>query len=121
MRSMTRVAARRGGPDVSAYAAPARATDLTGLPRTYIDVGSAESFRDEALQYAGRLSAAGVSVDFHMWGGTSHGFDLISAHTPLSRASLATRDEFIRRALADRAAHPCHHTPRCGTVTRPPH
>jgi hypothetical protein len=28
--------------NVSLYLAPARATDLTRLPRTYIDVGSAE-------------------------------------------------------------------------------
>jgi hypothetical protein len=33
---------RRGGPDVSQYAAPARAEDLSLLPRTYIDTGSAE-------------------------------------------------------------------------------
>ncbi|MEW2304485.1 alpha/beta hydrolase fold domain-containing protein [Streptomyces sp. NPDC006655] len=51
---------RRGGPDVSPYAAPARAEDLSGLPRTYIDAGSVESFRDEVLVYARRLSEAGV-------------------------------------------------------------
>ncbi|MFI5621956.1 alpha/beta hydrolase [Nocardioides sp. NPDC051685] len=90
---------RRGGPDVSPYAAPARAEDLTGLPRTYIDTGSAESFRDETLTYARRLSEAGVSVDLHMWGGGFHGFDLMAGHTALSRASVATRDEFVRRAL----------------------
>jgi acetyl esterase/lipase len=90
---------RRGGRDVTPYAAPARAQDLSGLPRTYIDVGSAETFRDEALDYAARLSQAGVSVDLHMWGGGSHGFDRMAAHTAIARASLATRDEFIRRAL----------------------
>lgn len=90
---------RRGGHDVSPYAAPARAEDLTGLPRTYIDTGSAETFRDEALAYARRLSEAGVSVDLHMWGGGFHGFDMIAGHAAVSRASIATRDEFIRRAL----------------------
>ncbi|MBG6096880.1 alpha/beta hydrolase [Nocardioides luteus] len=90
---------RRGGSDVSPYAAPARAEDLADLPRTYIDTGSAETFRDEALIYAQRLSQAGVSVDFHMWGGGTHGFDLMAAHTQLARASIAARDEFIRRAL----------------------
>jgi acetyl esterase/lipase len=90
---------RRGGPDVSQYAAPARAEDLTGLPRTYIDTGSAETFRDETLTYARRLSEAGVSVDLHMWGGGFHGFDTLAGHSALSRASLATRDEFVRRAL----------------------
>jgi hypothetical protein len=41
---------------------------LSRLPRTYIDTGSAEGFRDEILIYASRLSEAGVSVDLHMWG-----------------------------------------------------
>ena len=90
---------RRGGPDVSPYAAPARAEDLSGLPRTYIDAGSVESFRDEILTYARRLSEAGVSVDLHMWGGGFHGFDRAAAHAAISRASNATRDEFVRRAL----------------------
>jgi acetyl esterase/lipase len=89
---------RRGGPDVSQYAAPARAQDLTGLPRTYIDTGSVEVFRDEAVDYATRLSQAGVSVDLHMWGGAFHGSDM-ATHAAVSQASIATRDEFIRRAL----------------------
>lgn len=93
---------RRGGPDVSPYAAPARAEDLAGLPRTCIDVGSVDTFRDEALAYAGRLSEAGVLVDLHMWGGAFHGFDALGSwgsFAAVSRASVAARDEFIRRAL----------------------
>jgi acetyl esterase/lipase len=90
---------RRGGPDVSPYAAPARAEDLAGLPRTYIDTGSAESFRDETLRYAQRLSEAGVNVDLHMWGGGFHGFDMIAPPAAISQASIATRDAFLRRAL----------------------
>jgi len=90
---------RRGGPDVSQYAAPARAQDLTGLPRTYIDTGSVEVFRDEAVGYAIRLSQAGVSVDLHMWGGAFHGSDGSATHAAVSQASISTRDEFIRRAL----------------------
>lgn len=90
---------RRGGPDVSQYAAPARAQDLASLPRTYIDTGSVEVFRDEVLDYAARLSQAGVSVDLHMWGGAFHGSDGIATHAAVSRACTATRDEFIRRAL----------------------
>ncbi|MFE4825053.1 alpha/beta hydrolase fold domain-containing protein [Streptomyces sp. NPDC056704] len=90
---------RRGGPDVSPYTAPVRAPDLTGLPRTYIDTGSVEIFRDEALDYASRLSATGVNVDLHMWGGSSDGFDGFVPHAAVSRASEATRDEFTRRAL----------------------
>ncbi|GAB2856710.1 hypothetical protein GCM10022221_65510 [Actinocorallia aurea] len=89
---------RRGTADVSPYAAPARAEDLSGLPRTYLDVGSVETFRDEAIDYALRLSQAGVSVDFHLWGGGYHGFEA-AYPSALAQASAATRTEFLRRAL----------------------
>lgn len=92
---------RRGGPDVSPYAAPARASDLSGLPRTYLDCGSVETFRDEILDYATRLSQAGVSVDLHLWGGGFHGFDAVAPQSALGRASIAVREEFLRRALSD--------------------
>lgn len=90
---------RRGGPDVSPYAAPARATDLSGLPRTYLECGSADGLRDETLTYAARLSQAGVSVDLHLWGGGYHGFEALAPHAAISRACLAARDEFMRRAI----------------------
>jgi acetyl esterase/lipase len=50
----------RGGPSVNPYAAPARATELRGLPPTYIEVGGTEVFRDEGIDYAARLGQAGV-------------------------------------------------------------
>jgi acetyl esterase/lipase len=87
----------RGGPDVSPYAAPARAQDLTGLPAAFIDVGSAETFRDEAIDYAARLSRAGVPVEFHLWPGGFHGFEEMAPRTALARASLAARLSYIRR------------------------
>ncbi len=90
---------RRGGDAVSPYAAPARADDLSGLPRTYIDCGTSETFRDEVTDYAQRLSQAGVSVDLHLWGGGFHGFDAVAPQSALGKASNAVRNEFIERAL----------------------
>jgi acetyl esterase/lipase len=89
-----------GGPDVSPYAAPARARDLGGLPPAFIDVGSVETFRDEDIEYAARLSQAGISVEFHMWPGGFHGFDMIAPHTALGQRARATRLAYLRRALA---------------------
>lgn len=86
--------------EVSPYAAPSRETDLSGLPRTYLDVGSADTFRDETLEYAGRLSAHGVSVDLHVWGGGFHGFENQVPDAAISRICRTVQDEFIRRALA---------------------
>jgi acetyl esterase/lipase len=89
-----------GGPDVSHYAAPARAQDLTGLPPAFIDVGSVETFRDEDMDYAARLSQAGISVEFHMWPGGFHGFDMVAPQTALGQIARATRLAYLRRALA---------------------
>jgi acetyl esterase/lipase len=91
----------RGGPDVPAYAAPAREQDLTGLPPTFIDVGSVETFRDEDIDYAARLSRAGVPVEMHLWPGGFHSFDHTAPQAALSRISLATRLAYLRRAIAD--------------------
>jgi acetyl esterase/lipase len=41
-----------GSPDVPAYAAPARAPDLSGLPACYLEVGQLDIFRDEDPAYA---------------------------------------------------------------------
>lgn len=96
---------KRGGDDVSPYAAPARANDLAGLPRTFIDVGGSEGFRDECIDFARRLSAAGVLVDFHLWGGGFHGFDAIAPEAAISRASVLARDDYFRRALNSLISH----------------
>jgi acetyl esterase/lipase len=90
---------RRGTDQVTAYAAPARATDLSGLPPCYLDVGSAEVFRDEVVAYAGRIWAAGGTADLRVWGGAHHGFDTIFPDAVLSRLARQSRTEYVRRLL----------------------
>ncbi|CAN5181049.1 alpha/beta hydrolase [soil metagenome] len=89
----------RGTADVSPYAAPARATDLDGLPATYIDVGQVEVFRDEAIQFACRLTAARVPVELHVWPGACHVFDLLAPDADLSRIAKRVRTDYLRRAM----------------------
>ncbi|MEV6349223.1 alpha/beta hydrolase [Actinoplanes sp. NPDC051851] len=90
---------RRGGDDVSVYAAPARATDLTGLPPTYLDCGSAEVFRDETVAYASRLWAAGVQAELHVWPGAFHGFTSMAPHAVLSRTAVSALADWTDRLL----------------------
>ena len=82
------------------YAAPARAEDLSSLPPTYIDVGDLDLFRDEDIVIAQRLSAAGVSVEFHLWTGAYHASELFAPDARLSQQIWATRYQAIRRMAA---------------------
>jgi acetyl esterase/lipase len=84
---------------VSPYAAPARCEDLAGLPPTFIDVGSADIFLGEDLEYAQRLMASGVSTELHVWPGGFHGFDLLVPTADVTRACRDARESFLRRRL----------------------
>jgi triacylglycerol lipase len=87
-----------GGADVAPYAAAARASDLAGLPPTFISVGALDLFLEEDLDYARRLTRAGVPVEVHVYPGAFHGFGLAKT----ARVSIAAeRDsrESLRRAL----------------------
>ncbi len=64
-----------GRDDVPYTAAPARAADLSGLPPTYIMVGTLDGFCDEDIAYAQRLNQCGVPVELHVYPGAPHGFE----------------------------------------------
>ena len=89
---------RRATDDVSIYAAPSRATDLSGLPSTYIECGSAEVFRDEDVEYASNLWQAGVQAELHVWAGGFHGFSMVE-HAAVSVAQREARESWIDRIL----------------------
>jgi acetyl esterase/lipase len=86
-----------GGPDVSPYAAPARATDLSNLPPAFIDVGSAETFRDEDVSYASRIWQAGGRAELHVWPGAFHGFDSMVPSAAISQEARDARVRWLNR------------------------
>ena len=88
-----------GGPDVSPYAAPARETDLSNLPPTFIDVGTAETFRDEDVAYASGIWRAGGRVELHVWPGCFHGFDALAPQAQISQEARAARVRWLHRLL----------------------
>lgn len=85
---------------VSPYTAPARAADLAGLPPAYLEVGAAETFRDETVGYATRVWATGGQAELHVWSGGYHGFSSLSPDAIVSQAANAARDSWIRRILS---------------------
>jgi acetyl esterase/lipase len=81
---------------VSPYAAPARATDLTGLPDTYIDIGDLDIFRDEDITYAQRLSDAGIPTELHLHPGCPHAFEALARKADVSQRAIGDRVRRLR-------------------------
>lgn len=90
---------RRKTDQVSIYAAPARATDLSNLPPTFIDVGTSEVFRDEDVAYASAIWASGGHCELHVWTGGFHGYDSMAPFAALSIATQDARLNWLRRTL----------------------
>lgn len=82
--------------DISPYAAPIRAKNLTGLPPTYTCVGQLDPFRDETIEYVARLAQAGVDVEFQLYPGCYHAFEHV---VPEAEVSQRTRNGYAN-ALA---------------------
>lgn len=87
-----------GGGTATAYAAPARATDLSGLPPAYIATAEFDPLRDEDIHYALRLMEAGVPVELHQWPGTFHGSQAILS-AEVSQRQVAEINAVLRRVL----------------------
>jgi acetyl esterase/lipase len=86
---------------VSEYAAPARAVDLTNLPPAFVDVGAAEIFRDEAIDYASSIWRAGGDAELHVWSGAFHACDIFAPHTTVGRSMIRARNAWLEKILAD--------------------
>ncbi|WP_211192900.1 alpha/beta hydrolase [Actinoplanes sp. TBRC 11911] len=85
-----------GTDNVSAYAAPARASDLAGLPPLYMEALELDILRDEDLQYARRCSLAGVPTELHLHSGVVHAFETMAFNTDIARRIQADRIRYLR-------------------------
>jgi acetyl esterase/lipase len=79
--------------DAPEYAAPARRTDLSGLPPAWIGVGDLDLLYDEDVDYAEKLRAAGVPCELVSVLGMYHGADGVA---PKARSM-----QDFRRSLTD--------------------
>ncbi|WP_256984407.1 MULTISPECIES: alpha/beta hydrolase [Paenibacillus] len=87
------------GQDVPPYAAAARATDYSNLPPTVTFVGDLEPFRDETIQYVENLRKAGVPVDFELYKGCYHGFDIIQPNAEVSKMAVSVFIDSFKYAV----------------------
>jgi acetyl esterase/lipase len=91
-----------GTEPATAYAAPARMADLSGLPPTFLTVNELDCLRDEGIEYARRLLIAGVSTELHCWPGTFHGFATLVPTAGLAIRAAAMLHDALRRGLGVR-------------------
>jgi acetyl esterase/lipase len=85
--------------DVSPYAAPTRAQDLSGLPPAFVGVGELDLFLDEDIEYAQRLLQAGVPTELHVYPGAFHGFEGAAPSSGVAQRFVRDRSDALLRAF----------------------
>jgi acetyl esterase/lipase len=85
--------------EVSPYASPSVAADLSGLPPAYINVGEFDMFLDEDVAYATELMRAGVAAELHVYPGAFHGSNGFVSESPVSQRWAADEEAALRAAL----------------------
>jgi acetyl esterase/lipase len=88
-----------GSAGVSAYAAATRVEDVSGLPPTFIGVGTPDLFRDEDIAYAQRLMNAGVPTELHVYADGFHGFNMFAPDTNAAQRFTAEYTTLLRQVL----------------------
>lgn len=89
-----------GGADPSIYASPTTADDLSGLPPTFIIVGTLDMFLDENVAFANRLHVAGVHCELSVHPGAFHASNVLCPASALSQRWAAAEDAFIAGLIA---------------------
>lgn len=86
--------------EVPPYASASRATDYSNLPPTFTFIGTIDTFRDETIEYVNKLTQAQVPVEFQLYPGCFHGFDLIVPNAQVSKDVTALIISALKKAFA---------------------
>lgn len=78
---------KENGEEIPPYAAPARSTDYSQLPPTITFVGDLEPFRDETIEYVENIRKEGIPVEFELYQGCFHGFDVVASDAEVSQTA----------------------------------
>lgn len=69
------------------------------MPPTYTCIGQLDLFRDETIENVTRLAQAGVDVEFHLYPGCFHSFEMIVPQAEVSQRASKSYVDAIARAL----------------------
>ena len=81
------------------YASPALAKDLTGLPPLFSYIGQLDHGRNENIAYWNRLMDAGVEVEYHVFPGCYHCFELGVPDADYSKQAYELMFAALRKAF----------------------
>ncbi|HEY5646923.1 MAG TPA: alpha/beta hydrolase [Pseudomonadales bacterium] len=73
--------------------------DLSGLPPTYVIVGSHEVLRSDSETLVERITAAGGKAELKVWPNMPHVFPVLSAIIPEGRQAIGEMSAFTRSSL----------------------
>ena len=77
-----------GTDKIGRYAAPARSSELSGLPPAITFIGTIEPFYAETVQYFRRLEQAGVPTELMIADGCFHAFDMLVPSAGISKKAV---------------------------------
>ncbi len=87
------------GKEASPLQSPSRATNLRGLPPTFLYVGANELFRDEVIAYARQLMQDFVPAELYVAPGVSHGGERMAPSSKIAQTAHHLMIDAIKRAL----------------------
>jgi len=82
--------------DKPEYASPALSASFDNVPKGYIEVNEFDCLRDEAIDYADKLSRSGIEVLLVQTEGTVHGFEL-NYRSAYTQQIIKTRIDYMNR------------------------
>lgn len=73
--------------------------DLDNLPATFIEVGSCETYRSEAVRFAEQMWRRGGDCELHVWPGANSGFTSMFPGLQMSKSANEARRKWLERTL----------------------
>ena len=97
-------AAYLGDQEPDCYMSPTLAEDLNGLPPVFSFIGTVDPLLDENIEYWNRLIRAGVPVEYHIFPGCYHSFEIAVPESRYAKMAYELMYGALRKAFGIKEA-----------------